>query len=186
MIGFQEGDAATIVLPESQFNSAVCRLGLMFISDLDTAMSNIYRSLVDGGYFAASVWATPNKVPQLAIAMDTINRELKLPIVSQDRSTGPFSLADEKVLKQCFAKCGFKDLDIQRINISFEFISAEEYTNFTKDIAAPVLALLQGQSSYHIHQIWKAVTKATSKYTNKDTKSVILDNEAIRIAGRKN
>lgn len=186
IINFNRGDAATMALPELAFDSALCRLGLMFIIDLDKAMSNIYKSLVSGGNFAASVWSTSDKVPQLALAMEVVRNELKLPPVPQNTTGSPFSLADVNFLKLSFIKCGFKDLKVQRINVRFEFNSAEEFTNFTKDIAAPVVALLNGQTPDRKNQIWRAVTEATaSGYTNNDIKSVILDNEAICICGKK-
>ena len=44
IIDFKVGDAATIDLPESNFDAAVCRLGLMFLDELDSGLSNIYKS----------------------------------------------------------------------------------------------------------------------------------------------
>ena len=35
IIDFKEGDAATIDLPQSSFDAALCRLGLMFLDELD-------------------------------------------------------------------------------------------------------------------------------------------------------
>ena len=185
IIDFKEGDAATIALPEKNFDAALCRLGLMFLDDLDAGLSNIYKSLDNGGRFAASVWATPEKVPQLALAMDTVRNELNIPSSPSRETPGPYSLTDENILKNSFISCGFKDLNIERINVSFEFDSAEEYTNFTKDIAAPVLAMLSDQTLDRKVQIWKAVTEAAKKYVKNNTDSIVLDNEAICIVGQK-
>ena len=49
IIDFKEGDAATIDLPESSFDAALCRLGLMFLEELDAGVSKIYKSLDKGG-----------------------------------------------------------------------------------------------------------------------------------------
>ena len=185
IIDFKVGDAATIDLPESNFDAAVCRLGLMFLDELDSGLSNIYKSLVTGGHFAASVWATSEKVPQLALAMDTVRKVLNIPLPSSSRTPGPYSLADETILKNSFIRCGFKDIEIERINVTFEFDTVEEYTNFTKDIAAPVLAMLADQTSDHKELIWKAVTEAATKYVKNNTDSIVLDNEAICIVGEK-
>lgn len=185
IIDFKEGDAATIDLPEFCFDAALCRFGLMFLDELDLGLSNIYKSLVKGGRFAASVWATPEKVPQLALAMDTVRKELNILSPPPLATPGPFSLADEEVLKNSFVRCGFKVMDMERINIAFEFDSAEEYTNFTKDIAAPVLAMLADQTLDRKEQIWKAVTKEATKFVKNNTDSIVLDNEAICIVGEK-
>ena len=47
VIEFKEGDTETIDLPASRFDAALCRFGLMFLP-----LSNIYKSLVDGGRLA--------------------------------------------------------------------------------------------------------------------------------------
>lgn len=185
IIDFKEGDAATIDLLESNFNSALCSLGLMFLDYLDAGLSNIYKSLVDGGRFAASVWSTSEKVPQLALAMDTVKKELHIPLLSPSGTPGPFSLADENVLKNSFISCGFKDIRIERINVTFEFDTAEVYTYFTKDIVAPVLAMLADQTLDHKEKIWKAVTEAEAKYVKNNKDSIVLDKEAICIVGKK-
>ena len=75
VIEFKEGDAETIDLPPSTFDAAVCRWGLMFMPDPKAALSNIYRSLVKGGHFAAAVWATPDKVPFISVPMNIVLKE---------------------------------------------------------------------------------------------------------------
>ena len=185
IIDFKEGDAATIDLPELRFDSALCRLGLMFLDDLDSGLVNINKSLVNGGRFAASVWATSEKVPQLALAMNTVRKELNISSPPPLGTPGPFSLSDENILNESFVRCGFKVIEIERINITFEFDSAVEYTNFTKDIAAPVLKMLNDQTIDRKEKIWEAVTEEATKYVKNNTGSVVLDNEAICIVGVK-
>ncbi|MDF0680994.1 MAG: class I SAM-dependent methyltransferase [Candidatus Nitrosocosmicus sp.] len=185
IIDFKEGDAVTIPLPELSFDSALCRLGLMFLEDLDSGLVNINKSLVNGGRFAASVWATSEKVPQLALALDIVRKELDISSPPPLGTPGPFSLADENILKESFVRCGFKVIEIERINIAFEFDSALEYTNFTKDIAAPVLRLLNDQTRDRKEKIWEAVTVEATKYVKDNTGSIVLDNEAICIVGEK-
>ena len=48
---FKEGDAETIALRPSEFDAALCRWGLMFLPDVDLGLSNIYKSLRDGGWY---------------------------------------------------------------------------------------------------------------------------------------
>lgn len=52
---FKEGDAETISLQPSIFDAALCRWGLMFLPNLELGITNIYKSIVDGGRFAAAV-----------------------------------------------------------------------------------------------------------------------------------
>jgi ubiquinone/menaquinone biosynthesis C-methylase UbiE len=56
IIEFKESDAETLELAKSSFDAVLCRWGLMFLPDLKAGLSNIYRSLKEGGQFAAAVW----------------------------------------------------------------------------------------------------------------------------------
>jgi ubiquinone/menaquinone biosynthesis C-methylase UbiE len=161
IIDFKEVDVGTIDLAASTFDAALCRWGLMFLPNLKTGLSNIYKSLVDDGSFAAAVWASSDKVPQLSLAIDTARKEINIPIPPLG-TPGPFSLADENILKKYFTDYGFKNINIERIIVTFEFDSAEDYTKFTQDIAAPVNALLVNQTLEHKEKIWKAVTEAAA------------------------
>jgi ubiquinone/menaquinone biosynthesis C-methylase UbiE len=79
VIEFKEGDAETIDLPNSTFNAVLCRWGLMFLPDLKAGLSNIHKSLVDGGRFAAAVWASPDIVPFISLALNTVMKETNSP-----------------------------------------------------------------------------------------------------------
>ena len=83
VIEFKEGDAETISLPDSAFDAVLCRWGLMFLPDLGEGLSNIYSSLVNGGYLAAAVWASPDKVPFLSVSMKTVVKETGKPMPPQ-------------------------------------------------------------------------------------------------------
>lgn len=191
IIEFKEGDAETIVLQQSFFDAALCRWGLMFFSDLSAGLYNIYQSLVDGGRFAAAVWSTSDKVPQLSIAMNIVCQQTNASLPPTGNS-GPFGLSNEKLLYRTFENVGFKDIQLEKVIVTFQFDDAADYTKFTQDIAAPVNAMLVNQSEEHVKQIWNCITeKVASKYVinNGDRGNprgrVSLDNEAICIVGTK-
>lgn len=183
MIEFKEGDAETISLPASAFDAVLCRWGLMFLPDLRDGLSNIYRSLVNGGHLAAAVWASPDKVPFLSVAMNTVVKETHKPLPPSG-TPGPFKLADQNIVTSTLLECGFKDITVERINVIFTFSSAEEYTQFNQAIAAPINAMLADQSPERRAEIWKAVTETTRSYTD-NTGNVKLDNESICISAIK-
>jgi ubiquinone/menaquinone biosynthesis C-methylase UbiE len=189
-IEFREGDAETIDLQPSIFDSVVCRWGLMFLPSVDLGLSNIYKSLIDGGRFAAAVWSIPDKVPQLSIPMNIARRETNVP-PPPPGMPGPFSLADEKLLYGVFEKAGFKNIQIEKVKVTFQFDAAKDFTRFTQDIAAPINAILKNQSKQRAEEIWDMITHEVSKYTTTKTDSsakqgpVSIDNEAICIVGIK-
>ncbi len=183
VIEFKEGDAETISLPDSAFDAVLCRWGLMFLPDLGEGLSNIYTSLVNGGYLAAAVWASPDKVPFLSVSMKTVVKETGKPM-SPSGTPGPFKLADQSIITDALSKCGFKDIVVERINVIFTFSSPEEYTQFNQAIAAPINAMLADQSQERKEEIWKAVTESASSYVDA-TGNVKLDNESICICAKK-
>jgi ubiquinone/menaquinone biosynthesis C-methylase UbiE len=183
VIEFKEGDAETISLPDSAFDAVLCRWGLMFLPDLGEGLSNIYSSLVNGGYLAAAVWASPDKVPFLSVSMKTVVKETGKPMPPSG-TPGPFKLADQSIITDALSKCGFKDIAVERINVIFTFSSPEEYTQFNQAIAAPINAMLADQSQERKEEIWKAVTESASNYVDA-TGNVKLDNESICICAKK-
>ncbi len=187
---FKEGDAETISLQPSTFDAALCRWGLMFLPNLELGFTNIYKSLVDGGHFAAAVWSIPDKVPQLSIPMNIARRETNAPLPPPG-SPGPFGLADPELLYEAFKKAGFKNIKIEKAKVTFRFDTAEDFTRFTQDIAAPVNTILNNQSKERTEQIWNMITQEVSKYTTDITDSsdkqipISIDNEALCIVGTK-
>jgi SAM-dependent methyltransferase len=181
---FKEGDTETIDLPTLTFDAALCRFGLMFLPNLTAGLSNIHKSLVQGGRFAAAVWATPDKVPFISLPLDTIVKETNSPPPPAN-TPGPFSLSDENSFKDTLIKSGFEDVAIERLDIIFDFDSADTFTNFVYETASPVQAILSNQSQERRKEILRAVTEAASRYVDKSSGSVRVSNEAICIVGKK-
>ncbi|MGH9986880.1 MAG: class I SAM-dependent methyltransferase [Nitrososphaeraceae archaeon] len=185
VIEFKEGDAETIDLPPSAFDAALCRFGLMLFQDFKASLSNIYRSLVEGGHFAAAVWASPDKVPFIFVPMNIVLKETNSP-PPPPGTPGPFSMSDQNSLKNSYLTSGFKDPIIERMNVSFDFDSPDDYTTFTIEHGGPVLQkMLSGQTNERRKEIFKAINKAAEKYADNTTGKVRFENEAILIVGRK-
>lgn len=185
VIEFKEGDAETIDLPHSAFDAALCRFGLMLFQDFKASLSNIYRSLVEGGHFAAAVWASPDKVPFIFVPMNIVLKETNSP-PPPPGTPGPFSMSDQNSLKNSYLTSGFKDPIIERMNVSFEFDSPDDYTTFTIEQGGPVLQkMLVGQTNERRKEVFKAINKAAEKYADNTTGKVRFENEAILIVGRK-
>lgn len=185
LIDFMEGDAETTDLPSSTFDAALCRFGLMFLPDVKDGLSNIHKSLVDGGRFAAAVWASPDKVPFISQPFNILLKETNSP-PPPPNAPGPFSLSDEKLLKDYFTDTGFKDVAIERNNMIFNFNSPEEFTNFVCETASPVQVMLSNQSEERRKEILKAIAEAAeNNYVDKNSDSISIRNEAICIVGTK-
>jgi ubiquinone/menaquinone biosynthesis C-methylase UbiE len=185
VIEFKEGDIETIDLPSSTFDAGLCRWGLMFLPDLKAGLSNIYRSLIESGRFAAAVWASPDQDTLIATTMNIVMKETNS-LPPPPGTPGPFSLSDENSLKNSFIMAGFKDLAIERMNVSFDFDSPEDFTTFTSETAGSLQKMLANQTNKRKGEILKLVTEAARKYTdNNHAGKVRFKNEAILIVGKK-
>jgi len=184
VIEFKEGDIETIDLVPSSFDAVLCRWGLMFLPDLNAGLSNIYRSLIEGGHFASAVWASPGQDTLSATTMNIVIKETnnKPPAPG---TPGPFSLSDENNLKNSFIRSGFKDLVTERMTVSFDFESPDDFTDFITETAGPLQKMLVDQGMQRKKEILRAITIAAINYADKTTGKTRFENEAILIVGTK-
>ena len=183
IIEFVQSDAENLKLREDdKFDAILCRWGLMFLTNLDTALSNIHDKLVSGGRLAAAVWSKPSKVPFISLSMDTARKHLGT--LPGQGLPGPLSLADVDSLKKSFDKAGFVDIRTEKITVIFDFDSAEDYTKFNQDIVAPIRTILSKETETKKQQVWDDVTaQARLKYSDPNSGRVRFVNEAICIVG---
>jgi ubiquinone/menaquinone biosynthesis C-methylase UbiE len=183
VIVFKQGDTGTIELSNSTFDAALCRFGLMFLPDLDTALLNIYGSLVNGGRFAAAVWASPEKDGLFTSTMNTIMKETHTSPPPAG-APGPFSLSDASMLRNYFVNAGFKDVTIERMIVTFDFTSSKEYASFVHETAGPLHEMLSNESPDRRQKILEAVSESARKFAD-NTGIVKFSNDAICIMGQK-
>ena len=184
VIEFKEGDIETIDLSPSSFDVVLCRWGLMFLPDLNAGLSNIYRSLIEGGHFASAVWASPGQDTLSAMTMNIVIKETNSKAPAPG-TPGPFSLSDENNLKNSFIKSGFKDLATERMTVSFDFESPDNFTNFITETAGPLQKMLVDQGMQRKKEILRAITVTATNYADKTAGKTRFENEAILIVGTK-
>jgi SAM-dependent methyltransferase len=179
-LDFRESDGESLAISDRDFNAVICRWGLMFMPDLPGALKGLRDRLVRGGHFATSVWSTPDKVPMITLAADEVRKIAGLP-TPPPGAFDPLRLADTSILKSALEQADFKDIAIERVDVTFEFESAAAFTQFREDIAAPFRALLERQTPEIRRQILDAVTEAARAYAD-STGKVRTTNEAILFA----
>ncbi|MBV8774734.1 MAG: class I SAM-dependent methyltransferase [Deltaproteobacteria bacterium] len=182
-VEFRENDGEALTIGEHDFNAVLCRWGLMFLPDLNRALTGFYQRLIAGGYVAVSVWSTPDKVPMISIGAEMVRKLAKLPPPAHG-ALDPLRLGDTSILHQALAQCGFRDIKIERMPVTFEFQSAEDFTQMREDVASAFRALLARQSPEMRRQIVAAVTDSARKFTDSDGK-VRTTNETILFTARK-
>ena len=188
IIEFREADAEKLELPDSSFDVVLCRWGLMFMPHLSITFSHIFDALISGGRFVCAVWAEASKVPFGSIPMNIVMRELHVS-PPPPGTPGPFALADINILKDALSNAGFTSIHSERLNVTFEFATVEDYINYTKATAAPITSMLSKESVKRQEEVWNIVRdQVRNNYAAGHTthnQSVRMDNECICVAAKK-
>jgi ubiquinone/menaquinone biosynthesis C-methylase UbiE len=179
---FRVGDIESLEADEHSFDAAICRWGLMFVPDLDSAARGIRRGIRPGMRFGTAVWSTPDKVPMISLGGDAVRALAGLP-PRQAGALDPFRLADVPILTRALERAGFTEVRSERLEVIFEFASADEFMRFRTGVSAPLRAVLEQCTPEVRQQIVHAIAEAATAYRRADG-SLRLPNEAICVAGR--
>ena len=111
--------------PLGSFDGIYSRFGVMFFDDPTTAFRNVRRSLRPDGRFVAVVWAELDANPWMFVptlfAVEPLKAELTLPGPDEP---GPFSLAGPDTSRALLETCGFRDVDVVRLEHAWRFDAA--------------------------------------------------------------
>jgi SAM-dependent methyltransferase len=179
-IEFHESDGEALMIAESGFDAVLCRWGLMFMPDVERAVRAMRERLLAGGRLAVAVWSTPDKVPMISLGADIVRKLANLP-PPEPGAIDPTRLGDTSILTAALNHCGFKDVAIERMPVTFEFDSAEDFTKMREDVSSAFRGLLARQTPELRHQILTAVTEAARKFIQSNGKLPIT-NETILFA----
>lgn len=183
-IEFIEMDGEQLTLSGNETVHAVlCRWGLMFMPDLDQALRSIHNTLAPGGRLSTAVWSTPEKTPSISFAMKFVRQRLDLPPPPANMP-GPFCLADIDALSARMSAAGFSDITHDRFGVTFAMPSAEAFTEFTREIAAPVASMVDRQPAAERQQIWDELTEAIKQFATADGR-IEIENECICVCAVK-
>jgi ubiquinone/menaquinone biosynthesis C-methylase UbiE len=186
IIEFKVADAEMLELSDSSFDAVLCRWGLMFMPNLNTALVRIYQTLLPGGRFVCAVWAEASKVPFISFPLNIVMHELKVP-PPPPGTPEPFALSDINFLQNALYSARFTDIKYERLNVTFEFPRVEDYINYTKAVASAIKTMLSKESDKRQEEIWNIVTEQVrNNYTTTTTnQSVKIDNECICVIANK-
>jgi SAM-dependent methyltransferase len=147
-------DAQDLRLPESAFDAAICRLGLMFLPDPLKGLTVIRRTLQPGARFAAMVFAAPDLNPCLSILMRTALRHAGLPPQDPFQPGSLTSLGRPGHLHYLFAEAGFHAVTTTTLDAPFRLPRAADYLAFVRDAAGPLLQILASLSPTAREAAW--------------------------------
>jgi hypothetical protein len=127
----------------------------------------------------------------LEVFQSIVMRELNVPLPPPG-TPGPFALSDINILECALSNAGFTDIKHERLNVTFEFATVEDYINYTRAVAAPIKSMLNKEPVKRQEELWDIVREQVrNNYTTGSgdegitNKSVKMDNECICAAAKK-
>jgi SAM-dependent methyltransferase len=181
-IEFMQSDANSLDFPSESFDAAVSRWGIIFDPDGEGAAAKVRAFMRPGGWFAISSWGPPERVPFLAIPMKTAMAKLEIP-PPPPGTPGPLSRPTDEAIGGLLEGGGFSSVEVEEFEIGFEVDSAEEFTQFTKAIAAPIVAMISAHTEDVQRETWDAITEAVRERAD-DGGRIILANQVLIAAGQ--
>jgi enediyne biosynthesis protein CalE5 len=181
-IEFVQSDAFSLDFPAESFDAAVSRWGIIFEPDGEGAAAHIRGFLKPGGRFAISSWGPPERVPFLAVAMKTAMEKLGVP-PPPPGTPGPLSRPTEEAIGGLLEGGGFSNVEVEELEVTFDFDSAEEYTEYTKAITAPIVAMIAPHPEEVQRETWQAITDAAREKAGGDGR-IEFQNQVLLAVGQ--
>jgi post-segregation antitoxin (ccd killing protein) len=94
----------------------------------------------------------------------------------------PFSLADIKKLENHLIKAGFSDVYIETVNVTFEFSSGEDYSQYCQAVSAPARIALSKETEERKETIWRKVAEEVARNYGTVNGFIRMDSESICVA----
>jgi enediyne biosynthesis protein CalE5 len=181
-IEFVESDVMSLDFPPESFDAALSRWGIIFEPDGEGAAARVRGFLVPGSRMAISSWGPPDRTPFLGVPMRTAMQFLDVP-PPPPGTPGPLSRPTEEAIGGLLSGGGFSDVDVEEVEVTFDWDSPEDFTTFVKEIAPPISAIIDPQPEDVQEQAWNAITEAIGERAADDG-TVSLTNQVLLASGR--
>jgi SAM-dependent methyltransferase len=139
-------DAAALDLEEARFDAAICRFGLMFVSDLHQTLLRLRHTLRPGARFAALVWSSAERNPYLALQIDLVREMGRMP-EPPPSVVRTVSLSGPGLLAGALTAAGFTEVSVAPVPTPREFSSLEDALSAMRTTSPAQAELQQAMSS---------------------------------------
>jgi SAM-dependent methyltransferase len=181
-VEFVESDALSLDFPPGSFDAAVSRWGIIFEPDGEGAAGRVRGFLKPGARFAISSWGPPERVPFMALPIGTVMKLLDVPPPPPGRP-GPLSRPTRAAIGGLLEGGGFSDVEVDELEITFEYDSPEEFTRSVQELVPPITNLMESHSPEAQQEVWQGVTDA-ARVRASEGGSVRLTNLVLVAAGQ--
>lgn len=116
-----EADAATATLPDSPYDGALSRFGVMFFADPIAAFTHIRTQLRSGAPLVFCCWQAFERNPSHFVPHAAITDLLPEQPVTDPHAPGPYAFADDERVRSILCAAGFGSVDISPISKMLPF-----------------------------------------------------------------
>ena len=176
-------DGEDLGVAESSFDAVVCRLGLMFFPDPLQGLREMHRALRPGGGVCTMVFSRPDRNPCLRILMSTALEHAGLPARDPFLPGGLLSLGRPGHIDQLFRSAGFHDVATTAIDAPFRVPTVDDYLDFVRTSASPILQILARLDAAAAEAAWTAMRQRLEVFTT--AQGWDGPNELLLTAGRR-
>jgi SAM-dependent methyltransferase len=182
-IEFQKADASMLDFPAESFDAALSRWGIIFDPDGEGAAARVRGFLKPGSRMAISSWGPPDQVPFIALPMMTALKHL-----GEDPpppgTPGPLSRPTHEAIGGLLEGGGFSDVQVEEDTVEFELGSPEEFTEYIRDIVAPITAMVAKHPDDVQASTWDAITEAARQHSGGGDGPVTFSGLVLLASGR--
>ena len=180
-VEFVESPAMALDFPESSFDAALSRWGIIFEPEGEAVAARVRGFLKPGARFAIASWGPPERVPMIALPMTIASETLDLPLPPPG-TPGPLSRPTPEAIGGILEAAGFSDVQVEEADVVIEWDSPEDFTRFNTEIVPPMRVLLAARPEEAEEKTLPAITEAI-RQTSGDGR-VALSNLALLAVGR--
>lgn len=162
-VSFQQADAHHLAFADASFDCIASRLGVMFLSDLPRALSEMRRVLKPAGRVTLLVWGSMDQ-PYFRTTIGTVLRMLPGSVVPES-GRRMFALGREGALSQAMQQAGFSGAKDQIVTVPWTWLGTpEQVWEYFQEVAVPFASFLQSIPAERRTEIDAEVLKAISPY----------------------
>jgi SAM-dependent methyltransferase len=180
-VQFIERDAASLDFPEGTFDAALSRWGIIFEPEPEATATRIRGFLKPGARMAIASWGAIDRVPMFALTFGTVAKRLQIP-PPPPGNPGPLARPTREAIAALLEGGGFSNVEVEDIDVVFDYSSPEEFVTCLREIAPPITALLSEYPQDVQEDAWTWISEAAREHAGGDG-PFTLSNQALLAVG---
>jgi SAM-dependent methyltransferase len=163
----READAETLDVEPASFDTAISRLGLIYLPDRVAALGAIRRALKPGGRVSSVNYTTAERNEFFSIPVGIIRERAGLPAPAPGQP-GPFSLGAEGAIEAAYEGAGFAEVVVRRVSAPLRLGSAAEFVSFARESFGALHQMLAGLEQGEQEETWAEIEAAMRRFEGPD------------------